>query len=226
MNKKLLIVAAHPDDEILGCGATVAQLVRDGFSAYALILGEGITSRDPKRNAEKRRNELKELKIHMGNAHKRIGIRKSYVHDLPDNRFDTVAFLDIVKLIEDVKDEVKPALIFTHYENDLNIDHRITYKAVLTAARPLASEVVKEIYCFEVLSSTEWSFQYPFAPDTFFDVKKTINNKLMALKEYKTELRQYPHPRSLEGVELSAKYWGQRVGLHYAEAFKTVRRIR
>ncbi len=124
---------------------------------------------------------------------------------------------------EKIKLELKPDIIFTHYKNDLNIDHRITYQAVLTATRPMQNECVKEIYSFEILSSTEWNYPLSFSPDTFFDISDTLELKLKAMKAYKSELCKYPHPRSLEGIELNAKYHCMRVGKRYVEAFKSVR---
>jgi len=224
--KKILIVAAHPDDEILGCGGTVARLVKQGHEADVLILGEGITSRDDVRDRDQRRSELEDLKQHVYKANRIIGIKDIILKDLPDNRFDSLPLLDVVKIIDKVKKDKKPDIIFTHYPNDLNIDHGITYRAVITAARPLWGETVKEIYSFEVASSTEWNFPLSFSPDTFFDVSEFLGLKLKALKEYKVEMRDARHPRSIEGVELQARLWGVKTGMRYAEAFKAVRVLR
>lgn len=226
MKEKILIVAAHPDDEILGCGGTVARLVSEGFEAYSLILGEGVTSRDDKRNVEVRKDDLNQLEKHIKSANDAIGIKDIFIEKFPDNRFDSVPLLDIVKVVEAVKNEIKPNIIFTHYEGDLNIDHKITNKAVLTATRPLPDETVKELYAFEVLSSTEWSFPLSFSPDTFFDISGSLNKKIEAMKYYFGELRDYPHPRSIEGIELNAKNWGMKIGCMYAEAFKLIRTFR
>lgn len=224
--KRILVVAAHPDDEILGCGGTVARKVKNGCEAYTLILGQGIVSRYEKANSQKIRDQIEELKKCVYAANEIIGVKEVFTHDFPDNKFDTVPLLDIVKIIEQIKGKVKPSTIFTHYEKDLNIDHQITYKAVLTATRPLPNEVVKEIYSFEVLSSTEWSYPTTFAPDVFFDISDTIDIKIKAMSEYKSELKEFPHPRSLRAIELNAEVWGMRVGLKYAEAFKCVRWIK
>jgi LmbE family N-acetylglucosaminyl deacetylase len=224
--KKILVVAAHPDDEILGCGGTVARKVKNGCEAYTLILGQGIASRYKKANAQKIRDQIEELKKSVYAANEIIGVKEVFTHDFPDNKFDTVSLLEIVKVIENIKNKIKPDIIFTHYEKDLNIDHQITYKAVLTATRPLPNEVVKEIYSFEVLSSTEWSYPTIFSPDVFFDVSDTIDIKIKAMSEYKSELKEFPHPRSLRAIELNAEVWGMRVGLKYAEAFKCVRWIK
>lgn len=224
--KRILIISAHPDDEILGCGATIARLVKEGYEAYTLILGEGITSRDEKRDRQKRKKEIIDLKKHIKKANDLIGVKKIFSYDFPDNRFDTVPILDIVKVIENIKKEVNPKIIFTHYKDDLNIDHNITYKAVLIATRPLNNETVKEIYSFEVLSSTEWNFNVTFNPNIFFSVNETINIKENAMSEYKSELREYPHPRSIDGIKLYAKIRGLQVGMKYAEAFECVRIIK
>lgn len=226
MSKKILIVAAHPDDEVLGCFGTVARLIKEGYEAYTLILGEGKTSRDEQRVLENKKDEIKTLNNEIHSANMLIGIKKVFVESFPDNRFDSVDLLDIVKVISKVKNEVNPDIIFTHYENDLNIDHQITYKAVITATRPMVDESVKEIYSFEILSSTEWNYPLTFSPDTFFDIADTIELKIQAMSKYSSELCEYPHPRSLEGITLNAKYQGMRVGKEYVEAMKSVRRIK
>jgi len=224
--EKILIIAAHPDDEVLGCGGTAARLNKKGYEITTLILGEGISSRDDLRDMKKGEKDILELKGEAKRANAILGVKEVFFHDFPDNRFDTIPFLDIVKIIEKIKNQIKPEIIFTHYEKDLNIDHQITYKAVITATRPLEEETVKEIYSFEIPSSTEWSYPLSFSPNMFYDISETIDVKIKALKEYKSELKKYPYPRSLEGVELTAKNWGMKVGLNYAEAFKTVRIIK
>ena len=226
MKKKILIVVAHPDDEVLGCFGTVSRLINEGYEAYTLILGEGKTSRDEVRVVDSKKDVIDILNREIKSANSIIGIKKVFIESFPDNRFDSVALLDIIKIISKVKEEVKPDIIFTHYEHDLNIDHRITYQAVITATRPLKNECAKEIYSFEILSSTEWNYPLSFSPDIYFDISNTINLKLEAMKKYNSELCKYPHPRSLEGIELNAKYQGMRVGKQYVEAFKVVRVIR
>ncbi|MCJ8327821.1 MAG: PIG-L family deacetylase [Campylobacterales bacterium] len=226
MSKKILIVAAHPDDEVLGCFGSVAKLIKEGYEAYTLILGEGKTSRDKTRQVYTKKDEIKELNVEIQKANDIIGIKKVFIESFPDNRFDSVDLIDIIKVISKVKEEIKPDIIFTHYEHDLNIDHQITYKAVITATRPMSDECVKEIYSFEVLSSTEWNYPLSFSPDTFFDITSTIDLKIEAMKEYRSELCEYPHPRSLEGINLNSKYQGMRVGKKNVEAFKTIRVIK
>ncbi len=221
--KKVLIVAAHPDDEVLGCGGTVARLVLEGYEAYTLILGEGITSRDDVRSRKKRDAEINKLQFDARNANEVLGVQDVFFREFPDNRFDTVALLDIVKAVEKVKNNLKPSIIFTHYGRDLNVDHQVVYRAVITATRPLPAETTREIYSFEVLSSTEQNYPLSFSPDVFFDISNTMDTKLKSLGCYKSEIRDFPHPRSPEGVKLNARAWGMRVGISYAEPFKTVR---
>ena len=221
--KKILIIAAHPDDEVLGCFGTVSRLIQEGYEAYTLILGEGKTSRDEERQVENKKDEITILNNEIQNANNTIGIKKVFIESFPDNRFDSVDLLDIVKVISKVKDEVEPDIVFTHYEHDLNIDHQITYKAVVTATRPMHDECVKEIYSFEILSSTEWNYPISYAPDTYYDISDTLDLKIKAMKAYTSELCEYPHPRSLEGIELNAKYQGMRVGKKAVEAFKSIR---
>jgi len=221
MSKKVLIVCAHPDDEILGCGATCAKLIQDGHEVYTFILGEGKTSRDDGQSID-------ELNIEMLKANETLGVKKVFRANFADNRFDSVDLLDIVKEIETLLLSIQPDTIFTHHDGDLNIDHQITNKAVLTATRPMVGQSVKEIYTFEIASSTEWnsySRKNLFVPNTFIDVSSTIDKKVEAMAEYKSELCEYPHPRSLEFIKEMASYNGVRVGLKYSENFTLVRSV-
>jgi LmbE family N-acetylglucosaminyl deacetylase len=226
MKNRILIVAAHPDDEVLGCGGTVARLVREGAQASTLIMGEGITSRDPARDRNMRKSELNHLKSCVIHANKELGIKNTFIHDLPDNRFDTVPFLDVVKIVESVVNIVNPSIIFTHFPDDLNIDHGITYNAVLTAARPLPGSCVKSIYAFYVPSSTEWKYPLSFSPNVFFDIEPTLNIKIRAMQRYRNELKKYPHPRSLSGIKVCAQFFGINSGMKYAEPFVCVRELK
>jgi LmbE family N-acetylglucosaminyl deacetylase len=223
LKEKVLIIAAHPDDEILGCGGTAARLVREHKQVFTAILGEGVTSRQDKRDRETNKAALDRLKEQIVRANKIIGIEDLFIHDFPDNRFDALPLLEIVKVVEDLIIKIEPDIIFTHFGNDLNVDHRLTYQAVVTAARPMSGKTVREIYSFEILSSTEWNFPSNFFPDVFFDIEKTLGLKLDAIREYQQELRDFPHPRSLKGIEVNAMNWGMKSGVKCAEAFKTVR---
>ncbi|WP_289422301.1 PIG-L deacetylase family protein [Thomasclavelia cocleata] len=218
---KILIVAAHPDDEVLGCFGTVSKMIKNGDEAYTLILSKGKTSRDE----GSKEQEL--LYQEMQNSNASIGIKKVFQLDFPDNAFDSIPLLSIVKAIEAIKNEIKPTIIFTHYNHDINIDHQITAQAVLTAARPIRGETVKEIYFMEVPSSTEWngfSSETAFVPNVFSDITNTIDDKIKAMKIYQSELRENTHPRSLKHLKLYAKTNGTKVGLEYSENFILVRK--
>jgi len=226
-SNKILIIAAHPDDEVLGCGGIIAKYA-ESKEIYIAILGEGISSRYQKREKVSK-EELSSLKKKSQEVGIFLGIRENLFFDLPDNQFDTIPFLKIVKKIEEVVKKIKPTIIYTHHIGDLNIDHRITFQAVLTATRPTNNCSVKEIYSFEVPSSTEWSFQKinnSFSPNVFENISDTINKKIEAMKIYKTEIREFPHPRSEEAILTVAKRWGLVAGFKYTEAFELIRSIK
>ncbi len=223
---RILIVSAHPDDEVLGCGGTVAKLIREGCEAFTLILGEGITSRYTNRDKENVNMELMELRRQALKANEILGIKEVFFFNFPDNGFDSVGLLNIIRVIEKIKREVKPKLVFTHSRHDLNVDHKLTYEAVLAAFRPLPEETVRCIYSFEILSSTEWRYPYAFSPNMYINIEDTIELKLKAMEAYMSELREFPHPRSIEGIKVKAMQRGMEVGLRYAEAFEVIRDIR
>ena len=222
MNKKILIVAAHPDDEILGCSGSVTKLVNQGYEAHVLILSTGITSRLKDKGNKKK---LAILKQQAKEANKIIGITNVTFLNLPDQKFDTVSILKIVQSIEYYIDLIKPEIVFTHFANDINKDHQITNEAVLTATRPMVGQSVKRIYAFEIVSSTEWNYPLTFAPNVYINIENTLKNKIDAMDCYQLELREYPHQRSLKNIELNAEYWGRRVGLDKAEAFQLLRNV-
>jgi LmbE family N-acetylglucosaminyl deacetylase len=223
----VLVVAAHPDDEILGCGATAARHVQEGCDVYFAILGEGITSRHGSRETADA-SLLSRLHEHAHAAARKIGVKDVFLHKLPDNRLDTIALLDVVKLVEDLVLKLKPKVIYTHHPGDLNVDHGVVHRAVLTATRPMAGQPVREIYAFEVPSSTEWAFGAlpPFQPNVFVDVAATLETKIAAMACYETESRKFPHPRSPEALRAIATRWGSVVGCVAAEAFELVRFVR
>ncbi len=222
----VLVVVAHPDDEILGVGATVAKRSQGGDVVKAIILGEGQTSRWESRE-ETPEKVIEELHKDTLRAANYVGYQDVFFAGFPDNRFDHVDLLDIVKYIEEIIKKFKPEVIYTHHRGDLNIDHQITYKAVLTATRPVVNYTVKEIYTFETVSSTEWNFSYtePFNPNVFETVDDYFQRKLEAIKCYRSELCKFPHPRSLEGLEVTARKWGCVVGKGYVEPFILVRKV-
>lgn len=223
--KRILVVAAHPDDQILGCGATIAKYAED-HEVYVAILGEGASSRYIQR--EVAQNEIRKLRDQTRKAGKILGVRRNLFFNLPDNQFDTMPLLNIVKQLESVISEISPEIIYTHHSGDLNIDHQITFQAVLTATRPITGCPVEEIYSFEIPSSTEWNFgrtSSPFYPNIFEDISEHIEKKLEALKIYRNEIRKFPHPRSPEGLRIIAQRWGMIVGKKFVEPFELVRKV-
>lgn len=229
-NKKIMIVVAHPDDELLGIGATINKLVYNYNSIIKIvILGEGITSRSDSRDVKAWENELLVHKQNILNAKKILGYQYLSVYDFPDNRFDSVALLDIIKVVEKEKKEFCPEIIFTHHGGDVNIDHQRTFEAVITACRPMDLEIVKKIITFETPSGTEWranSDPRHFLPNLFVEVEfEQIQSKIKAMECYEYESRKYPHPRSYEALEILAKRWGIAVGRKYVEAFQIIRII-
>lgn len=222
----VLVIAAHPDDEILGVGATVAKRNRNGDIVKAIILGEGQTSRGDKRS-DIPTEVVEELHKDTLEAAKCVGYQEIFFANFPDNRFDSVDLLDIVKYIEKIIKEFKPDVVYTHHGGDLNVDHQLTYKAVLTANRPVNDYSVKKIYTFETLSSTEWDFTYNnmFKPNVFEDVSEFMECKYEAMKCYGTELCDFPHPRSLKGMKVTAEKWGSVVGKKFVEPFTLIRKV-
>ncbi len=229
-NKRIMLVVAHPDDELLGLGASMHKLIKKfGCKVKVVILGEGITSRSDARDVKKWKKELATHKQNIKNAAKAIGYHEVKTYDFPDNRFDSVALLDLVKVIEKEKNEFKPEIIFTHHGGDTNVDHRQTFDAVITATRPMSHEVVKTIIAFETPSSTEWqAFNHPnyFKPNLFLEVsKKDLDAKIKGMESYEFEKRKYPHPRSPKALEIQCQRNGVIVGKEYAEAFMLIRSI-
>ncbi|MBT6671962.1 MAG: PIG-L family deacetylase [Lentimicrobiaceae bacterium] len=227
-NKTILIVAAHPDDEVLGCGASIAKWSNAGESVHVLIMSEGATSRGSVRDVNMNSTELSLLSKSANLAGKILGTSSVKLLGLPDNRMDSLDRLDIIKLVEKEVDRLKPHTVVTHHGGDLNIDHRIIYESVITACRPQPGHVVKRLLTFEVVSSTEWQpsgSNSVFRPNWFEDVSITIDRKIEALKEYEMEMRQWPHARSLQNIEYLAKYRGASVGCAAAEAFMLIREI-
>ena len=223
---KVLIVAAHPDDEIIGVGGTARRHIEAGDSVTALILSKGVTSRkDQANNTTAHEQEKKELIKQARRAAEKIGQDIIFLN-FPDNRFDSVDLLDIVKEVENHVKSYSPDVIYTHWKYDLNVDHRLTFDAVITACRPCSSYFVKNIYSFETISNTEWSIKHSFNPNVFINITNTMRNKLEALAYYKHEIREYPHPRSLEGIAINNQRWGLVMAGKYFEAFELVRTVK
>lgn len=224
----VLVVAAHPDDELLGCGGTVARLAKEGHSVFIAILGEGITSRPVKRE-DADPTALRDLKKCSCRVADLLGVKELSMHGLPDNRFDSLNLLDVIKTVEGLIDRFLPDAVYTHHGGDLNLDHQIVNRAVLTATRPVVGQPVRELYAFEVASSTEWAFQQlapVFKPNVFVDIEATLALKLEGIRMYESEARGFPHPRSTEALTAIAHRWGSVIGKSAAEAFEAIRVIR
>jgi len=218
----VLVVAAHPDDEALGCGATIARHVANGDSVSVAFMTDGVGARrgvGP--DAASRRAACDK-------ALSELGVSRSWHYPFPDNGMDTVPLLEIIEAVEVTAREISPDRIYTHHATDLNIDHRLTHQAVLTAFRPTPQARFQAIMAFETASSTEWSAQGAsdsFQPDHFIDITAFLDAKLSALAAYDEEMRQFPHPRSPEAIRALAQWRGSTAGLEAAEAFKTIRWI-
>ena len=224
--EKVIVFAAHPDDELLGLGGTVRRLANEGVEVHAVIMAEGITSRSDNRLVADDK-ELAKLQKDARKAAEIVGYKTIDFCGLPDNRMDEIDLLDVIKIVSKYVEEYRPDTIFTHHHGDLYIDHRVTCEAVLTACRPVGEYSVKRIFAFETPSSTEWNYNYvePFNPNVYFDVSNTIEAKTKGMDCYRSESRVFPHPRSSEALRALAQYRGSNIGVDYAEAFILLREI-
>jgi len=220
--RQVLVVVAHADDEALGCAGSIARHVDEGDTVHVVFMADGVTARTSVGAVEKEARVLA-----AESAGSILGVHGIRQLGFADNRMDGIPLLDIVQPLEVVIDELRPELVYTHHWGDLNVDHRITYQAVMTACRPLPGAVVREIRCFEVLSSTEWSTsgEAQFHPNLFVDISAYLEQKLAAVAAYKEEMRDAPHTRSVAHVEVLARHRGYSVGVLAAEAFMLARMI-
>jgi len=221
---KILVIAAHFDDEVYGCGGTISKLVREGHKVYVCILTDSCSSQYTDRANEMIAQKKEESKI----VNKILGIEKTYTFDFPDMQLDTIPHVELNKAIEQCIREIKPTTIYTHHGGDVNKDHRLIFESTIVAVRPMKDSSVKRVLCYEVPSSTEWAAPTPsnmFAPNVFVDIEYVIDKKIDAIKAYNSELREYPHPRSAENVINQAHLRGASVGLNAAESFMLIREI-
>ncbi|MBT4989640.1 MAG: PIG-L family deacetylase [Rickettsiales bacterium] len=221
--EKILIIAAHPDDEALGCGGYIAKKAEEGAEIKAVFLTNGVSARD-----EIGDDEIKARNIALTKSSEILGIHEFYSFDFPDNRLDTVPLIEVIKEVERVIAEFLPNVIITHHLGDLNIDHQIAHKVALTACRPIVGRSVTQIIAFEVLSSTEWtssSAANQFVPNLFVNITDFMEKKLASLNAYKDEMRESPHSRSLRAVEALATLRGECSGYKYAEGFMIIRQL-
>lgn len=221
---RVLVVAAHPDDEVLGCGGAIARHASEGDSVQVVILAEGITSR----RANSQDVTIDELHAATHRANELLGVDEVLLDGLPDNRLDSLDRLEVAQRIEAHVQRWRPSVVYTHHCGDVNLDHQIVHHAVVTASRPQPGHCVEMLLFFEVVSSTEWQppgSGIPFQPNWFVDITQTLERKLDAMNAYVDEMRSWPHPRSLPAVEHQARWRGASVGVEAAEAFSLGRRL-
>ncbi len=224
---RVLVLAAHPDDEVLGCGGTIAWHVDQGHDVAIHLMAEGATSRTNVPDRVAMASELESLRSSARKAADILGASISF-DSYPDNRMDSVDLLDVVKSVERLIAEIRPDRIYTHHSGDVNIDHRIVHQAAVTACRPVPEQCVRSLLFFETPSSTEWqpaTSGEVFAPNWFVSIDTTIERKREALKAYASEMREFPHSRSLAAINHLACWRGASAGVHAAEAFMLGRTI-
>jgi len=216
---KVLVIAPHPDDEVLGCGGTIAKHNKQGDEIYLCIVTKAYTPDWTEEFIENRKKEIE-------NATRILGIKKVYYLNFPTVKLDTLPQKQLNDAISKVVEEIKPKVVYIPYKGDLNRDHRIVFEASLVATRPIGNNTTRRILSYEVLSETEWGMSIEvFVPNVYVDISDTIEIKLEAMKAYESELRPYPHPRSLEAIESLARRRGTEAGLKFAEAFVLIREV-
>lgn len=218
----LLVVAAHPDDEALGCAGTMAKMARAGHKVSAMFFTDGVGARgeDAPGRLRRARRQAAEKALDL------VGATDSTFLDWPDNRLDTVPMLELARAVEHEVARVKPRTILTHHHGDLNVDHRVVHEAVMTAVRPQPGTGPVDVLCFEVASSTEWRVPSPgtvFVPHAVVDISEHLERKVEVLNCYSDEMREWPHARSAEAVVHLARWRGATAGLAAAEAFSVAR---
>jgi len=219
MNKIVLIIAAHPDDEVLGCGGTIAKHTNSGDCVHLLLMGSGIGSR---KNAIV--DEFNTRIAAQKKAMNILNISSTKILDYPDNKMDMVPLLEVALSIELEIARLKPSVVYTHSIADLNIDHCVTYNATLIACRPLPESSVKEIYAYEVPSSTGWTGpEKIFKPNLYVNITDYWDKKIAAIEAYDFEMRDFPHARSSIAIEALSSYRGSTAGYQKCEAFEVIR---
>ena len=226
--KQVLVVAAHPDDEVLGCGGTIARHADAGDQVQVLIVAEGATSRQQQRDRNQATEELSALAQAAHQAGAILGAQGVELLDLPDNRLDSLDRLDLIKRLQECIERHQPQVVYVHHAGDVNVDHRRLHEAVVTACRPTPGQPVRRLLSFEVASSSEWQppgSAPPFQPNWFVDISAQWPRKREALAAYASEMRPWPHARSLEALEHLARWRGAQVGVAAAEAFCLLRQL-
>ena len=221
MTNSVLVVAPHLDDEVLGCGGTIARHVAEGDEVQVAIVSMGDLALYPIEEEEAQRLELKA-------AHEVLGVAGVHFLDFPAPRLDTVPGYHLADAIGHVVRSVKPTIVYLPYRGDIHVDHRAVYLATLVATRPINACPVRQLLCYETLSETEWASPFgdeAFIPNVFVYISDFLPRKLQAFSCYESQLKQFPHPRSLEGIESLARFRGATVSVPAAEAFMLIRQI-
>jgi LmbE family N-acetylglucosaminyl deacetylase len=217
----VLVIATHPDDEVLGCGGVIARHADQGHEVHVLVVTRGIPELFESEQIETTRQELR-------NAHKILGVSGVTFLDFPAPRLDMVPGNDLADAIAGVIRQLKPQIIYMPHRGDIHGDHQATYWATLVATRPINRNPVRRLLCYETLSETEWGAptgDQVFVPTVFIDISSSLERKLEAMACYRSQLKQPPHPRSLRSIEALARLRGGTVSLDAAEAFMLVREI-
>lgn len=218
---RVLVIAPHPDDEVLGCGGTIVKHASEGDEVYLCI----VTKAYPPEWSE---DEIRERRDEVLRVNKILGVKKTCFLDLPTVKLDTIPQKELNEVIAQVTNKVHPEIVYIPHGGDVNRDHGLVFDAMMVAARPKPGSVIKKVICYETLSETEWAAPFPenaFMPNVYIDISGVLETKLKAMAEYKSELREFPHPRSLEAISALAKVRGTVVGVEAAEAFMLVREI-
>jgi N-acetylglucosamine malate deacetylase 1 len=226
MKSNILVLAAHPDDEVLGCGGTIAKYTSKGDFVHVAFISDGVFSRNGDVNALAKELELRRSAAHS--ALSVLGVNSISFGEFPDNRLDTIATIEVAQMIEALIAKYQPQVVFTHHIGDVNVDHKKVHEATVVACRPQPSFCVKSILCYEVPSSTEWQMsgkRQEFCPNYFVDISPFLDKKICSLGHYEFEMRASPHPRSLDMIKHLAHWRGATIGVTSAEAFMVGRLI-
>jgi LmbE family N-acetylglucosaminyl deacetylase len=215
MARRVLVIGAHPDDEVLGCGGTAALHARAGDEVTAVIACEGESLRYGPGGVGQAE--------HIQRAAEVLGLQATRQLGFADQRLDTLSLVDLIMPLERVVRDVRPAVVYCQFGGDANRDHELLFRAALVATRPI-EPYIEAVYAFDTASSTEWGYPRSFVPDTWIDIAETLEQKLCAMRCYESEVRPYPHPRSIEALQHKARAWGNQCCMEAAEVFMTVRR--
>ena len=223
--KKFLIIVAHPDDDILGCGGTIKRLTKLKKKVKVVFIAEGSSCRykNTKKNFKQINISIKQREKWGKQALTDLGVSNYNFYNLKCGKLNKYPITEIARIVENEIKNFKPEVIISHSNFDVNVDHRTIYQACLQSTRPTSKTKIKALISFEILSSTDWKYSQIFEPNLFINIEKEIKFKIKALKRYKSEIRKYPHPRSQEGIKGLASYRGIQSHNKYAEAFKIIR---